>query len=84
MAEAGGEAGGEYDGHEEAEVGGWRDGVAEEDGGEGEEGEADGVEEEGEDDAVRVVGAGLEFGEEEHGGEVRNRRDGDQGRWEGG
>lgn len=77
MAESGGEAGGEDDGHEEAEVGGWGDVVAEEDGGEGEEGEADGVEDEGEDDAVRVVGVALEFGEEEHGGEVRDGRDGD-------
>ena len=67
MAEARGQAGGEDDGHEEAEVEGRGD-AAEEDGGEGEEGEADGVEDQGEDDTVRVVGALLEFGEEEHGG----------------
>ncbi len=43
LAEAGCEAGGEDDGHEEAEVEGWGDG-AEEDCGEGEEGEGDDVE----------------------------------------
>ena len=83
LAEARGQAGGEDDGHEEAEVDGRGD-AAEEDGGEGEEGEADGVEDQGEDDAVRVVGALLEFREQEHGGEVRDGGDGDEGRGEGG
>lgn len=83
LAEAGGETGGEDDGHEEAKVHGRRD-AAEQDGGEGEEGEADGVEDEGEDDAVRVVGAPLELGQEEHGGEVRDRGDGDEGGGKGG
>lgn len=83
LAETGGEAGAEDDGHEEAEVGG-RAGVAEEEGREGEEGEAYAVEDEGEDDARRVVGAALEFGEEEHGEEVCDCGDGDEGWGEGG
>ena len=76
LAEPGGQAGGEDDGHEEAEVDAWGD-VGEEDGGEGEEREADDVEDQGEDDPVGVVGAFLEFGEEQHGGEVRDCGDGD-------
>ena len=83
LAEARGQAGGEDDGHEEAEVEGRGD-AAEEDGGEGEEGEAEGVEDEGEEDAVRVVGALLEVGAEALGGEVRDGGDGDAGRGEGG
>ena len=83
LTEARGQAGGEDDGHEEAEVDGRGD-ATEEDGGEGEEGEADDVEDQGEDDAVRVVGTFLELGEEQHGGEVRDGGDGDEGRGEGG
>ena len=83
LAEARGQAGGEDNGHEEAEVEGRRD-AGEEDGREGEEGEADDVEDQREDDAVRVVGALLELGEEEHGGEVGDGGDGDEGLGEGG
>ena len=62
-----GQAGGEDDGHEEAKVHA-RPNASEEDGREGEEGEADDVEDQGEDDSVRVVGALLELGQEQHGG----------------
>lgn len=83
MAEPRGQAGGEDDGHEEAEVHARRD-ASEEDGREGEEGEADDVEDQGEDDAVGVVGAFLQLGEEKHGGEVRHGGDGEEGGGEGG
>lgn len=83
MAEPRGQAGGEDDGHEEAEVHARRN-ASEEDGREGEEGEADDVEDQGEDDAVGVVGAFLQLGEEEHGDEVRHGGDGEEGGGEGG
>lgn len=83
MAEPRGQAGGEDDGHEEAEVYARRD-APEEDGRKGEEGEANDVEDQGEDDAVRVVGAFLELGEEEHGGEARHGGDGEEGGGKGG
>lgn len=83
MAEPRRQAGCEDDCHEEAEVNARRY-TPEQDGRESEEREADDVEDEGEDDAVRVVGAFLELGEEEHGDEVRDCRDGDEGGREGG
>ena len=83
LTESRGGAGGEDDGHEEAEVDARRY-TSEEHGREGEEGKADDVEEEGEDDAVRVVGAFLKFGQEEHDDEACHGGDGGQSRREGG